>query len=197
MECRFRILVAMAMLMMTSQLTHAQPGSFQIEAGLSYPLTDRTKLSSSSVIIHDIDSYNDNFYSGLATYILPSFDLTFVYNFKNTRLGLGFDNSCNYAFRKQNGEQKDKELIVHILPYIRYYYVRVHDLSIYSAAGYGARFRNYEKVKGGTEEPRWYFSGSWQVIPFGMQVGKRWFFAFDAALGEAWAPMRLSVGYRF
>ena len=197
MAVTYRFLFVLIILLMSGGFSYAQKGGLEFEGGLSFGLHARTGYADNNKIIIEPDPDNERDYSYDKTVILPVFDLTVVYCFKDSKFAVGLENSVDYAYKKTSGKTTDKELLFYTMPVLRYYYVRVHDLSIYSAVAYGPRFRKYSTTVAGEWQSDWYISGSYLLMPVGICLGERLFLSIEAAVGSPWSPVKLSVGYRF
>lgn len=92
---------------------------------------------------------------------------------------------------------QERELIVHILPQIRFYYLKKDDVRLYGAVGIGGRYRKFTEDYENDPISNRDLKLTFQIIPFGMDVGNQWFFNMDIGDGLAWSYARIGMGYRF
>ena len=193
---RLKVLLILIIPALFAVRAAAQGGKFQLEVGLSFGLYDRS-IAKDTKIAMQPDYGNEKYYTTDRSCFLPVFDLTMMFNFKDIGLGVGLENVLDHAYCIESGEVKSRETIFYTLPCIRYYHRRARDISIYSTLAFGPRFRQYSSLSGGVWSSDLFISGSWLLVPVGISFGEKLFISVDAAVGAAWSPVKLSLGYRF
>lgn len=186
---------------------------WQYEFGVGiYSLYDRSSSGTRTVngIKYDrrhseiIDSSTEKSYNGISyttnpTVLPPVF---FAGGYVSADLPLGFflDVYANYAWNTLNGgpaTMNERELILHVMPEVRFYYDKTDKRAIYASVAAGVRARHYAEVLGGDKISCNDFGFSWQVSPLGMSFGKHWYFSWDLGWGRAFSALKANCGYKF
>lgn len=196
---------------------YSQVGEWMFETRLGFPVFDRTgivypaatPLTNSEITFQDKEhssyslSTNDGSYKvqyNNSPVILPAIYLSSGYRFNDVPLSVHLDVTLSYAFNNLYGGPgvlKENEAVLHIMPEMRAYYMRKRTIKMYGSVAIGLRARYYSETLEGDTVTSSDYRFTWQLSPFGMEVGKSWYFCFSLGYSRAWAPIILGVGYRF
>ena len=181
----------------------AQTGGWSWEAGVSPGLMDRH---------YGFSEIRDRQYS--ATYtkdshtvsyqshpmVLPTLSLQGGYVIPDTSLGVFLGVYGSYASNDLYGGPsplQEREIILHVLPELRFYYLNDPGFKLYGTLGTGVRYRQYSETFEGDTVGKRDFRLSYEVSPVGLSVGERWFVSLDFGWGFPWAICKFSGGCRF
>lgn len=194
-------LVLIIALALAGCLGFAQKGPWFVEAGVSYGFYDRSGLGTNSEII-DL-SYTSTVGGIKSTYqptILPTFSLACGYKIPNTIIGVFLDAAWCYAYNNMYGGPsllREDEHILHVLPELRVYYIDDGNIRFYATLGAGIRYRYFSETFEGSTITNQDMRFSYQVSPFGVSFGEKWYLSLDLGMGTAWYFFRFGVGYKF
>ncbi len=179
----------------------AQRGGWLCEAAISYGMYDRSGLGRSSEIV-DVSStstVNGGQRSDNHPTVLPTFTLAFGYKLPDS-VGIFLDTAWSYAYNNLEGGpslMSENEHILHVMPEIRLYYMDKGNTRLYATMGAGARFRRFSETYEGSTLSNRDVEFSYQLSPFGMSFGEKWYFSCDFGMGNAWSFFRIGAGYKF
>ena len=175
---------------------------WQCNIGGSFGAYDRAGMGGSSEII-DVQrqsTVNGSHYESRPT-ILPTFSVEAGCIMSEAPVGFFLGAFWNYAWNNLNGGPSlltEKEHILHILPEVRFYYLRSDDILMYSTMAAGLRYRRFSETFEGDTIANSNFGFSYQFSPFGMSyMINKWNINCEIGYGTAWAIMKLGFGYTF
>ena len=176
--------------------------TWQYSIGASYGAYDRAGMGGSSEII-DIQrqsDFNGSHYESSPT-ILPTFSMEAGCIMNEAPVGFFLGAFWNYAWNDLNGGPSlltEKEHIIHILPEVRFYYLRNDDILLYSTMAGGLRYRRFSETFEGDTIANSSFGFSYQFCPLGMcWMINKWNIDCEIGYGTAWAILKLGFGYTF
>ena len=195
---------------------YSQNGEWMFETKFGIPFFDRfsivngkREISSNSEIIY-LDkrhsSYSSNKNGGYKVrydsdpVILPAISLSSGYRFSNIPLSVHLSVTLSYACNNLYGGPsllRESEAVLHIMPEVRAYYMRRPKVKLYGSVAAGLRARYYAETLDGDTVSASDYRFTWQLSPFGLEVGKNWYFSFSTGFGRAWTPFIIGAGYRF
>ena len=176
----------------------AQNGGWNIEAGISYPFYDR----STGVVVLAAERSSSGKW-GSYTYspvILPTVSVSVGRHLDKGPFSFRMGAYFNHASNKLYGAPDvliERESILHLLPEVRLYYSEKASIRTYASLGAGLRIRIYSEDLGGDVVTGTHLSFSWQITPFGIEIGKQWYFNMCLGIGHAITPVGIGVGYKF
>lgn len=182
--------------------TFAQSGGWLCEAALSFGFYDRSGLGRSSEIV-DVSSAsatNEGLRSEYRPTVLPTFLFTCGYKIPGSFVGLFLDTAWSYAFNNLEGGPSllsENEHILHVMPELRLYYSDNGRTRLYATLGAGARYRRFSETYEGSTLSNSDVGFTYQLSPFGMSFGEKWYFSCDFGMGYAWSFFRIGAGYKF
>lgn len=200
---KFLVFIVFATFTASSLCCAQNTGCWRLEGGLGfYSVFDRGNSNvrhSEIVESYDVKSYDGIVYENESV-ILPTLFVAGGYVFPEAPVGLFLDLYANYAWNNLKGGPAvlhEKELILHLLPELRLYYVRRHGFDLYASLAAGARMRNYSEVYQGDRIDSTGFDFSWQVSPLGASYGEHWYFTWEMGWGRAFSAVKVNCGFRF
>ncbi len=180
----------------------AQPGGWEFDVGLSSGFLDRSYIWGAGLKpkANSVESRNSRTVRHSNPVFLPTFSLRGGYRFPGTYMGLFFNVFGNYAWNDLYGGPsllQEKEIILHAVPEIRFYYNDDPDFRLYGSLGAGVRYRQFAETFEGDTIPEHDFQLSYFVSPFGFSRGEKWTFSFEVGIGAPWSILKIGAGYRF
>lgn len=176
--------------------------TWQYSIGASLGAYDRAGMGGSSEIVdvHRQSEVNGSHYESKPT-ILPTFSMEAGCIMNEAPVGFFLGAFWNYAWNNLNGGPSlltEKEHIIHILPEVRFYYLRSNDIMLYSIMAGGLRYRRFSETFEGDTITNSNFGFSYQFSPFGLcYTINKWNMHCEIGYGTAWAIMKLGFGYTF
>lgn len=171
-----------------------------INVGIAMGMYDRYSFGHSEIIdFHKSSTYNDISYVSNPN-VLPTISVEGGYVFPGNHVGAFLGTYWSYAFNYMYGGPsllKESELIVHIVPQVRLYYLYTGNARLYATFGAGARVRTFSETFEGDTITSGKAEFSYIISPFGMSFGDRWTFGCDFGFGLPWSYFNMTVGYRF
>lgn len=198
------ILVAVLLAPTFPSFAQIRLGGWEVEAAVSYSVYDRGTGLNAEIVDHDYSAqYERNDYT--TSYhshplVLPTFSVRAGYHFPETFVGLFLNAYCSYARNALNGGPSpllEREAIFHVLPEVRFYYLSDPAFQLYASVAAGLRYRQFAETFEGDTIANHDFRLSYQISPFGVSVGDRWFFSVDLGVGAPWSIAKIGAGYRF
>lgn len=162
---------------------------WNLGGGLSLALE---RFSETRCEIHD-----DGFF-----HTLPVLNVEAGYNIPDGDIGVFLGAYCNYAQKNLKGAPevlKEKELIVNIVPMVRYYFRTEKERSAryFTTLGVGARLRNYSETLEGDTISRLHKSFSFVVSPVGVyRCDEKYYYSLECGFGSSWTGFKLCLGFK-
>lgn len=106
----------------------------------------------------------------------------------------------NAAFNTLDGGPaplKERETILHLMPEFRVYYHKGAVVNLYGSVSAGLRIRSFKETLSGDSVSTTDYRFSWQVSPFGMEIGRNVYANMQFGYGWTAGLFALGVGYRF
>ena len=195
-----KLILTMA-LALAGCMAFAQGGPWFAEIGVSYGMFDRSGLGHYSEIV-DVSSTSSTgeLQSSYRPTILPTFTFACGHKIPETFIGVFLDAAWSYGYNNMNGGPsllREKENILHLMPEMRIYYMDNGRVRLYATLGAGMRYRRFSETFEGSTCSNQDIRMTYQVSPFGVSIGEKWYFSMDFGIGTAWYLMRLGGGYKF
>ncbi len=92
---------------------------------------------------------------------------------------------------------KFTEYSLSLLPYARFTYMNREFVKLYSAVGAGLSFNHDVLPQGYAADSRNNMSARFQLVPFGVMAGRRFYGLAELGLGTEYMGFRIGAGYRF
>ena len=124
------------------------------------------------------------------------------YNLPGDNFGVFLGAFCNYTQNKMKGGPEvltERELIVNIVPMVRYYFHSEADgrVKYFATLGAGARLRNYSETLEGDTISRLHTTFSWVVSPIGVyRSDEEYYYTIECGLGNSWTGFKLCFGFK-
>ena len=192
----------LSIIVLLGTLTVASAQNWNIEASLSYPFLDRAGYTDASGHINkqaEITSFEDS-KTGRNAVILPTLSVSIGRYIENLPLSVRMNLYVNSAFNTLYGGPaplSERETILHLMPELRVYYHRTENIGLYASVSAGLRTRIFRETLEGDTVGKTDFRFSWQVSPFGIEMGKRTYFNMTFGYGWSMGFIGMGVGYRF
>lgn len=190
----------LSIIVLLGAFTAASAQNWNVEIGLSYPLLDRGSDGDVSGRVYSNSEITFAHSSRQHAVILPTVGLSAGYSFDNTPFCVRMNVYANFAFNTLEGGPallQERETILYVMPEFRVYYHKASFLSLYGSVSAGLRTRTFEETLSGDTVSKTDCRFSWQVSPFGMEIGGNVY--ANMVLGYGWTAglFALGVGYRF
>ena len=193
--------ILVAALPASGQITGWRTGGWEVEFGMCGSVYDDAFSE-----VHAKDhssSYNTN--TGRLNYdnyshMLPTMWIRSGYSCPDTFVGLYLNVFGNYTYNDLTGGPsllREQEVILHVLPEIRFYYLNESRYRFYASLGAGVRYRQFAETFEGDTITNHDFRFSYEISPFGVSMGDNWSFSVDLGYGTPWAIAKIGAGYRF
>jgi hypothetical protein len=190
--------IVLSLIVLLGTLTAASAQNWSVEVGLAYPALDRLSDGDVSGRIY---SNAEITFSRPHAVILPTLSVSAGHQIDNTPLCVRMNVFFNAAFNTLNGGPatlKERETIWHFMPELRVYYRKGETVNLYGSVSAGVRTRTFKETIYGDTVGKTDCRFSWQVSPFGMEIGGGMFYA-NMNIGYGWTSglLAMGLGYRF
>ena len=133
---------------------------------------------------------------------LPVLNVEAGYNIPGGDIGVFLGAYCNYAQKNLKGAPemlKEKELIVNIVPMVRYYFRTEREGSVryFTTLGAGARLRNYSETLEGDTISRLHKTFCFVFSPVGVyRCDEKYYYTLECGFGSSWTGFKLCFGFK-